>query len=131
MALNRLAGLVALGGLSVVLVSCQRPGASRGAAAPIVGAWSGSACTLNARGEREKSGTVSLEFHFQADGTCRVGKAKTWVEGTYRFLDDGRFEMKAGKAFAGVYEIVESGPGRLVYERQLGGGRRQRTELTR
>jgi len=130
--MRRLAGLAALGGLSVVLASCQRPGVVGGAPAPpIVGAWSGSAYTLDAAGAREKTGAVSLEFHFNADGTCRVGGARTWVKGTYRFLDDGRFEMTAGKAFAGVYEIVESGPGRVVYERQLGKGRRQRTELTR
>jgi hypothetical protein len=113
------------------LAGCRKGGqANAGAVNPLVGVWSGAGVVYSAAGT-EESRTSDFEFHFNADGACRIGKAKVWIKGTYEFSDDSRFRMTAGSVFSGEYTIVETGPKRIVFERDLGKGRKQRTELTR
>lgn len=96
----------------------------------IVGHWSGHATNPQVK-DGKSPPPLDFEYEFRADGTFRMGKRRVWIEGKYHFEGPKSFKVDIKNMHAGPYEIIEVSANRIVYVRQLDGGRVQRTELTR
>jgi hypothetical protein len=110
----------------LLFAGCRK---STGAVTPsqgIIGTWTGH------YHNPESSGTsMEFEFKFGSDGSYHMGKRKVWIKGTYAFTDPRTFTLKIKNMPAGPYVVKELSSERFVFERQLGEGRVQRTELRR
>lgn len=96
----------------------------------IVGTWTGTYTNPTVGNGSTGSSGMPMDFVFGSDGSYRTGKRKVWVNGTYQFTGPKTFEVTIKKLTV-KYDIVELTSDRLVFERKLGEGRVQRTELTR